>query len=89
MASKESPSILQSPSYIVGPDGRPAAVLVDIATWKSIIERLEDQEDHDILRAMAADLEMLSSGQRPSGWIAWDEFETELDALEQAGKVPS
>ena len=79
MTSEELLQALQSPSYVVGPDGRPAAVLIDLATWKSIIERLEDQEDSDVLREAAADLEALASGRRPAGWKEWHEFEAELD----------
>lgn len=89
MAPSELPQTLRSPSYVVGPDGQPAAVLIDLVTWKSIIERLEDQEDSDILRAVAADLDTLVSGRRPAGWKAWSEFEAELDALEQAGEIPA
>ena len=84
MASKSAPATLKSPSYIVGPDGRPEAVLIDLATWRSIVERLEDQEDYDALRAVLADLESLAHGQRPKGWKTWEEFEAELDALERA-----
>ena len=87
MPSKESLPMLRSPSYIVGPDGEPTAVLVDLATWRAIIDRLEDQEDLELLRASAEDLEALASGERPSGWKTWEEFEAELDALEQAGEL--
>ncbi|HEY4691038.1 MAG TPA: hypothetical protein VIK33_17135 [Anaerolineae bacterium] len=80
---------IRSPSYVVGPDGQPAAVLVDLATWKSIVERLEDQEDSDILRQAAADLEVLARGERPNGWKAWEEFEAELSEWEEAGEVPA
>ena len=82
MTPEELLQTLQSPSYVVGPDGRPAAVLIDLTTWKSIIERLEDQEDSDVLREVAADLKALAGGQRPAGWKPWEEFEAELDSLE-------
>jgi PHD/YefM family antitoxin component YafN of YafNO toxin-antitoxin module len=81
--------MLRSPSYIVGPDGEPTAVLVDLVTWRAIIDRLEDQEDLELLRASAEDLETLARGDRPSGWKTWEEFEAELDALEQAGELSS
>ena len=89
MSLKESSPTLRSPSYVVGPDGEPTAVLVDLATWRAIIGRLEDQEDLELLRASAADLEMLAGGEHPSGWKTWEEFEAELDALEQAGELSS
>jgi hypothetical protein len=77
------------PSYVVGPDGQPTAVLVDIATWKSIIEQMEDTEDAEIIRVAAADLEALARGERPAGWKSWEMFEAELDALEEAGELPA
>jgi hypothetical protein len=89
MATQESLQFLRSPAYVVGPDGQPTAVLVDLATWKSIIERLEDQEDSEILREASEDLKTLTGGDRPAGWKTWDEFEAELDALEQSGEVPA
>jgi hypothetical protein len=79
----------QRPSYVVGANGQPTAVLLDIATWRAIIKHLEDLEDNDILQVVAADLESLAQGQRPTGWKSWNEFEAELDALEAAGELPA
>jgi len=89
MPTQESLQILRAPAYVVGPDGQPTAVLVDLATWKSIVERLEDQEDSEMLREASDDLKTLAGGDRPVGWKTWDEFEAELDTLEQSGEVPA
>ncbi len=80
---------IQRPSYVIGADGQATAVLVDIATWRAIIEYLEDVEDSETLRAAAADLAALAQGQRPAGWKSWEEFEAELDALEAGGGLPA
>ena len=82
-------TVLQSPSYVIGPDGQPTAVLLDWATWKSIIERLEATEDNEILRAAMTDIQMLTRHERPTGWKSWEAFEAELDAQETAGELPA
>lgn len=87
MSGKSLP-LYHRPSYVMDADGRPEAVLIDIGTWKMILERLEDVADIKILRHAATDLEMLSKGVKPSGWQSWEEFEAELDALEAAGELP-
>ena len=82
-------TVLHSPSYIIGPDGQPTAVLLDWATWKSIVEQLEDHEDNEILHTAMTDIQMLARHERPVGWKSWEEFEAELDAQEAAGELPA
>ena len=86
--SIKSPTHDHRPSYVMDADGRPEAVLIDIGTWKMILEKLEDVADIKILRHAATDLEMLSKGVKPPDWQSWEEFEAELDALEAAGELP-
>ncbi len=80
---------IQTPTWLVGSNGKPVAIMVDIATWQSILERLEDQEDIALLQAIQPDLERLAAGESPDGWLAWDAFEEELDALESTGALPA
>ena len=82
-------TVLQSPSYIIGPNGQPTAVLLDWATWKFIVEQLEDNEDNEILQAARADIQMLVRHEHPANWKSWAEFEAELDAQEAAGELPA
>jgi hypothetical protein len=63
----------------MNPDGQPEAVLIDIATWQLILERLQDITDNQILSEISADLKALAGGNRPAGWKNWEEFEKELD----------
>ncbi|MBI3957618.1 MAG: hypothetical protein HY328_02325 [Chloroflexi bacterium] len=72
---------VQSPRIVVGVDGQPMAVLVDIATWQRLIEFVEEQEDLLLLKEMRPDLERLAAGETPDGWVDWEEFERELDDL--------
>lgn len=80
-------TVPQSPSYVIGPDGQPTAVLLDWTTWKSIIAQLEASEDNEILRAAITDVQMLARRERPTGWKSGEEFEAELDAQEAAGDI--
>ncbi|GAB4441234.1 MAG: hypothetical protein Fur0044_37720 [Anaerolineae bacterium] len=79
---------LARPSYVMNAEGQPEAVLIDIATWQLILERLQDIADNQILSEALADLNILASGNRPAGWKSWEEFEKELDAQEVAGELP-
>lgn len=80
---------IREPSYVIGSDGRPTAVLVDLDTWRALLARLEDSEDSELLSEAASDLEMLAHGRRPEGWMTWDAFEAEMDAQEAAGELPA
>jgi hypothetical protein len=80
MGMEQFAQTIRRPSYVIGADGQATAVLVDIVTWRAIIERLEDVEDSEILRAAATDLAALARGQRPDGWKWWEEFEADLFA---------
>ena len=80
---------IQTPTWLVGTDGKPVAVMIDIATWESILERLENQDDFAILQSYASDFESMAAGKDPTGWMAWDAFEKELDELESTGVLPT
>lgn len=73
---------------VVGSDGEPTAVLVDLATWRELIALVEDDADAAAFGAASADLLALSRGERPPGWLPWTEFEAELDRLESSGGLP-
>ncbi len=88
MEARDRAITLRRPSYVVGADGEPTAVLVDIATWQALIRRLEDAEDMEVLREMAEDLAVLAESRRPAGWKSWEEFEAEIDAVEDKVEVP-
>lgn len=78
----------QRPSYVMDADGQPQAVLIDVATWQMILERLQDIADNQIISQALVELKMLASNNRPAGWKSWEEFEAELEAMEAAGELP-
>ncbi len=42
--------ILKSVNFVVGPQGKRSAVLVDMAVWEQIVTMLEDAEDADEIK---------------------------------------
>ena len=88
MSIKMNSATFRRPSYVMNAEGEAEAVLIDIATWKMILERLEDDVDQALLRQALNDLEALSKGSHPPGWQAWDVFEAELDTLAEADELP-
>ncbi len=65
--------ILQSVQFIVGQEGKPTAVVLDIQTWEALLSMLEDMEDVQLVR------DRLNNWQTKEGWTHWEEFEAELD----------
>jgi hypothetical protein len=42
---------LEQVQFVVGPDGKPTAALIDIITWQAVVAMLEEAEDQGVLRA--------------------------------------
>jgi hypothetical protein len=40
-----TPVVAGQVQFVIGAEGRPTAVLIDIATWGRVLEALEDAED--------------------------------------------
>lgn len=49
--------VLETLHFVVGADGRPTAVQMDIETWRKIVEALEDAEDVSLAREALAELQ--------------------------------
>ena len=74
---------LEQVQFVVGPDGKPTAALIDITTWQSVIAMLEEAEDQGVLRAYLTRRKTASSPE-DLGLIPWERAEAELDAREDA-----
>jgi hypothetical protein len=77
--SKESkPMELDTFQLVIGADGRPTAVQIDIETWRKIVETLEDAEDVSLAREALAELEAAGGDPDKAGWlrledsVGWD-----------------
>ena len=60
---------LETIRFVVGADGQPSAVQVDIELWQRIIEALEDAEDIDIARKALAELDAAGGEPARAGWV--------------------
>ena len=72
---------LEQVQFVVGPDGKPTAALVDITTWQALVTMLEEAEDQGVLRAYFARRKTAGSPQEV-GLISWEQAEAQLDARE-------
>ena len=55
--------------FVVGADGQPSAVQVDIGLWQRIVEALEDAEDLDVAREALAELTAAGGDPAKAGWV--------------------
>ncbi len=54
--------ILQSAHFVVDQDGKPTAVVLDIAVWDAFLSALEDIDDNELVR------ERLKNWRTKQGW---------------------
>ena len=66
--------------FVVGADGQPSAVQVDIDVWQQIVAALEDAEDVALARAAIAELEAAGGDPERAGWLPLEEVEKTWEA---------
>ncbi len=76
----------QDIQYVVGAEGKPTAVLVDIAAWERIIRALEDAEDIALAKEALAALDAAGGVPGKAGFLNWDDVQAELEQLDDAEK---
>ena len=64
--------------YVVGSEGKPTAVLIDIATWERILDALEDAEDIALVRETLDTLEAAGGDLGKAGFISWDQVGAQM-----------
>jgi len=69
--------VLQSAHFVVDRNGKPTAVVLDIAVWDAFLSALEDVEDNALIR------DRLKNWRTKQGWTRWEDLDAELgsDAL--------
>jgi hypothetical protein len=72
---------LEQVQFVVGPDGKPTAALIDIITWQAVVAMLEEAEDQGVLRAYLTRRKTAGTPEE-LGLIPWEQAEAELDARE-------
>jgi hypothetical protein len=71
--------VLDTLHFVVGTDGRPTAVQMDIETWRKVIEALEDAEDVSLAREALAELEAAGGDPDKAGWLRLEDVAREWD----------
>ncbi len=65
---------LDSIRFLVGPDGHPSAVQVEMPLWQQILDALEDAEDVALARQALADLAAAGGDPERAGWLNVDDL---------------
>jgi hypothetical protein len=76
----------QDVQYVIGAEGKPTAVLVDIAAWEQILNALEDAEDVSFARDALAALDAVGGDLQKAGFISWEKARAELENMDGAEK---
>jgi hypothetical protein len=63
--------------FVVGTDGKPMAIQMDIETWRKIVEALEDAEDVSLAREALAELEAAGGDPDKAGWLRLEDVAKE------------
>jgi hypothetical protein len=59
---------------LVGSDGQPRAVQVEMPLWQRILDALEDAEDVTLARAALAELAAAGGDPEKAGWLRVDDL---------------
>ena len=70
--------VLDTLRFVVGTDGRPTAIQMDIETWRKgvlthIVKALEDAEDLNLAREALAELKAAGGDPDKAGWLRLSE----------------
>jgi hypothetical protein len=60
---------LETVRFVVGKDGLPTAVQVDMGLWREIIAALEDAEDVGLARTALTELAAAGGNPDAAGWL--------------------
>jgi predicted nuclease of predicted toxin-antitoxin system len=66
--------------FVVGADGQPMAVQVDIEVWQQIIAALEDAEDVALAREALVELEAAGGNPEKVGWLRLEDVQKAWEA---------
>jgi hypothetical protein len=69
----------QDIQFVIGAEGKPTAVLIDIATWERILDALEDAEDIVLAKSVLATIDAVNGDLEKAGLLNWDEVRADLE----------
>ena len=68
----------QGIQFVIGLEGKPTAVLVNISTWERILEALEDAEDVALAKDALVALDAAGGDPEKAGFISWEKARAEF-----------
>lgn len=74
----------QDIKFVIGSEGQPTAVLVDIVMWERILDALEDAEDVALAKEALAILDTADGNLEKAGFISWSSIRKELENADDA-----
>jgi hypothetical protein len=72
----------QDVRFVVGNEGKPTAVLIDIALWERILDALEDAEDFLLVKETLASIDAVGGDLEKAGFISWKFARAELAQID-------
>lgn len=70
----------ESVRFVVGADGQPSAVQINMSLWKQIVAALEDAEDVALAQAALAELKAAGGDPERAGWLRLEDVERKWSA---------
>ena len=65
---------LKSIQFVIGSDGKPSAVQMNIETWESLLDWMEDTEDRALVKEL---LPKLRRGPQPASTFNWNDVKSD------------
>jgi hypothetical protein len=65
--------------YLIGSNGKPSGVLVDLKTWEGILEALEEADDISLARETLTKLDAAGGSPEKAGFIPWEKARADLE----------
>jgi hypothetical protein len=76
----------QDIQFVIGAEGKPTAVLVDISMWEQILDALEDAEDVALVKEALASLDAAGGDLEKAGFVPWEKAKAELERVDDTEK---
>ena len=72
----------QDIQFVIGAEGKPTAVLVDIAFWEHILDILEDAEDAALVKETLTLINTAGGNPASAGFIDWQTAREKLEQMD-------
>ena len=79
MGKSDALAVTQEVQFVIGAEGKPTAVLLDIATWERILEAFEDAEDVALTKRALAELDAAGGDAEQAGYLPWEQLRAQLE----------